>query len=48
MVRHAFRGFLPWGACCFVVLITMELLYFVPFSVERSDFVGSPSGVEPP
>ena len=48
MVRHTFGGFLPWGPCRFVSLFAKDLLYFVLFSVERSDLVGGPRGAEPP
>ena len=47
MVRHTFGGFVPWGPCFLLLLLAMELLYFVLLSVERSDLVGCPRGAEP-
>ena len=48
MVRRTFGGFVPWGPCCFLPLFAVELLYFVLFLVELSDFVRGPRGAEPP
>ena len=48
MIWHTLGGFVPWGPCCFLLLFAVMLLYFVLFSVERSDLVGRPRGAEPP
>ena len=49
MVRHKCEGFLPCAPPLLMLpLFAMELLHAVLFSVERSDLVGGPRGVEPP
>jgi len=48
MVRHTARAFVVVEVLHFVLLRVVELLSFVPFSVERSDLMGGPRGAEPP